>query len=84
MSDLGCFFMEAWRAYTDHHRGKDASYDPRLSTEEHCRSFLQLLQDNDNDVQTALKASHIRVDWHHAARKLNTGNSAATRYGQRR
>ena len=63
--------------------GRDASYDPRLNTEDHCRSFLQLLQDNDHDVRTAVKIARIRVDWHHAALKLNTGRGAPTRSGQK-
>ena len=61
MTELGCFFVEAWRADTDHHRGKYSSYDPKLNTEEHCLSFPRLLQQHDNDVRTALKVARIQL-----------------------
>ena len=83
MSELGCFFVEAWHAYLAHYKGKAASNDPKLNTEEDCRAFLQLIQENDYDVRIAMKKARIQVDWHKAARNLKSGSSAATRYTQR-
>ena len=79
--ELGCFFVEAWHAYLDHHSWP--SKDPKLCSEQCCTDFLALVEENEYDVRTALKKMQIRVNWKRAGDKINTATNPGT-WGQQR